>query len=111
MVDGLWQRLHSVIVPIEAAGWRPPLWLGIEWRTTLLLIVLVLFSVLAKNIVLLVGAVTIAIALYMQFLQIAEDEPHFYELFAVTRGLMHVYLRVADIFSQIKAFPKSKSRL
>lgn len=88
---------EDLVEPIAAAGWRAPLWLNIEWRFTVLLVLTLLVSLLTKIPLYIITVVVVDLGLYLYvFTPISEREPFILDLWANCRRFSKVLVRLAD---------------
>lgn len=95
-----------MIEQIAPAGWRPPLWLNIEWRFTVLLVFGLLLSLMTKIPLFIISVSVIELAVYMFMLvPLSEREPLILDLWANTRRFAQVLVRMADARDRVPSHP------
>ncbi len=94
--------------PIEQAGWKPPLWLGMEWQFTLLLGFLALVAVISKSLWFAIFALVVILLVYRAMVAINDREPRMTALFSSTqRYALGEYSRLADADAPRRTLPKA----
>jgi hypothetical protein len=97
--------------PIEQAGWKPALWLGLDWRLTTLLLFGVLASLMTHWPVFILVVCVLEVAIYMwAFLPLADREPILLDLWTNTRVFWNPFDRMASAWRPAPNYP-SEQRL